>query len=402
MFRLRTSGRGFADQLRQERNTVDVGGSGGAGGLGDGRQYVGKITEMLADAPRRDGAGPAHDERHPQPAFVQIPFMTAELDAGARVLVRRVNAAGMFARREVVGPAVVAAEEDPGFIVESQFVEQRQHLADLTIDHRHHRRVPPRRLGPRTVAILGPGRIPVRNVEVAVRRRVRKVGEERLASMFANELQRGFVNHVLRIRSAVAAAAVARQRNLLAVENQIRGIVRVRMHLIVVAEKDVEAVLLRNAGRVASSAAPFAEAAGRIAALLQHRSDRRLFSPQRSSAAVDAHRGMTRMLAGEQAAARRRTNGRARQQVREAGAFGRQPVDVRRAKVRVPHIAGLVVTQLVDDEVNDVGLRFRGRGSTVKSAGRDQKRTANDDRHRNKLRELRMRGADRGVATAQR
>jgi len=128
------------------------------------------------------------------------------------------------------------------------------------------------------------------------------------------------------------------------------------VHLVVVAVKHVEAVLLRHAGRVAPTASPLAEAARGVASVLEHRGDRRFAGTQRCSTVVRANRGMPRVLAGHQIATQRRTDRRSRQRRREPNPLRRKAVDVRGLDVRIPHVRQLVVRKLVGHDVNDARL----------------------------------------------
>ena len=66
--------------------------------------------------------------------------------------------------------------------------------------------------------------------------------------MLANESLCCIMNDVLRIGLATAATFVPFQWNFFAIADQVRWIERMGMHLVVVAEKRIKTMLLRNAG----------------------------------------------------------------------------------------------------------------------------------------------------------
>src|SRR5205807_2554481 len=91
----------------------------------------------------------------------------------------------------------------------------------------------------------------------------------------------------------------------------------VSMNLVVIAEKQIEAMLFRDAGGAAGTVAPFAEAAGGVAGPLEDRPERLFALAERIEAAVGPDRHVPCVFAREQGAARRGTNGPAGQALRE-------------------------------------------------------------------------------------
>ena len=83
--------------------------------------------------------------------------------------------------------------------------------------------------------------------------------------------------------------AVARQDDFLAVADQIRRVVGVCVHLVVVAVEDVEAVLFWNTRCATPADPPFAKAAGGVAGLLEQLRDGDIVSADGSAAAITAH-----------------------------------------------------------------------------------------------------------------
>ena len=154
----------------------------------------------------------------------------------------------------------------------------------------------------------------------------------------------------------LAAAVVARQRHFLAVTDQIRRVVAVCVHLIVVTEEDIEAVILRHAGRTAPAAAPLAKTTGGIAGLLQQGGDGHFAGAQRRAATVGPNRGVAAVLAGHQHTTSWRTQRGTGQALCEAHPFGGQLIDVGSVEVRMAHVREFVVAQFVRHDVDDVGL----------------------------------------------
>jgi len=99
------------------------------------------------------------------------------------------------------------------------------------------------------------------------------------------------------------AALVAGQGDLLAVLDQIGRVERVRVDLIVVAEKRVEAVFFRDTCGSSAAGAPLAEAACGVPALLEHRGDGRLFGSQWCASVIDANRRMAHVFSGHKSTA---------------------------------------------------------------------------------------------------
>ena len=234
---------------------------------------------MIAHTAGSDLAGPIGNERHPQPTFVKVTLLAPIFQARLGILVGRVYAARVLGRFEVIGAAVVAAEEDKRVSLDSQLLEQSQNFTHLSILHGDHGSVAPGLLGPGLVLVKCPGGVGVGDTEDAVGRRVGQVCEERLPGMLTDELHGRFVNDILRIGLTAGSAVIARERHLLAVADQIRRKVAVRVNLVVVAEEHVETVLFGHAGRVTPTAAPLAEPARGVAERLEHGGDSDLLGP---------------------------------------------------------------------------------------------------------------------------
>jgi hypothetical protein len=81
------------------------------------------------------------------------------------------------------------------------------------------------------------------------------------------------------------------------------------------------------------------------------------------------------VLAGHQRAARRRADRAAGVILREAHAFSRQTVDVRRSESPLPVTAQIAVAQIVSLNEDDVGSGLRRKGRRK----RDENNTGEDD-----------------------
>jgi len=288
-----------AQEFGHDGDAVDVVGRLAAGQFGQRRQDVWEVPEEVARAAGFDVPGPGHDHRDPQAALVQGALLASERHARFRVDVGPVETAGMVLVAEVVHAAVVAAEEDNRVALQAQFLQQGTHLADVPVHHVDHGGVASGRLGPGLVLVKGPRRVVVGDVVDAVRRRDGQVAEERAVLIRPDEFQGLVHDDVVGVGPALAAALVARERDFFAVADDVRGIVRVGVDLVVVAQEDVEAVLLGDAGRPPAAAAPLAEAARGVARALQDGGDGLLLGPERRAAVVLAD-----VFAGHQAAPR--------------------------------------------------------------------------------------------------
>ena len=162
----------------------------------------------------------------------------------------------MIRVHEVRLPAVVAAHEHDGTLIDPQLLQQVENLADLPVDHLDHRRVDLRILRPPLVAgipfevlVFLPGGFVLGNAPQSMRRRPRQVGEEGTVPVGADELQPLPVDEVVGEHfPALPIADVALQGNLFTVSQQVSRVVAMGVHLVVIAEEDVEPVLLRNPG----------------------------------------------------------------------------------------------------------------------------------------------------------
>ena len=235
-------------------------------------------------------------------------------------------------------------------------------------------------LDPLFSLVASPGGVVLGDVEHAVRRGDGEVAKEWLVLVFADELEGFLHDGVLGVGFAGASADVALQWDLLAVAYEVGGVEGVGVHLVVVAEENVEAVLLGHPGGVASAAAPFAEAAGGVTDFLEDGGYGGFARPQGGAAVVGPDGGVAGVLARHQVAAERGAHGGAREGLGEAYAFLGELIDVGRLDVRVPHVGELVVGELVGHDVHDVGL-FLG-GDAGRGAGEEQEEGGSQGFHK--------------------
>src|SRR5262249_21909041 len=140
----------------------------------------------------------------------------------------------------------------------------------------------------------------------------------------------------------------------------------VRVPLAVVAEEQVEAVLVGIALGAGRTQAPLAHRAGGVTLFLEQLGDGDLISGDGLLAlgldlAVVADVGMAAVLARHQATARRSADRRAAVRLGEAHTLRRQPVDVRGANLLLTVAADFVAAQVIREDEDDVRpLRLGG------------------------------------------
>ena len=147
------------------------------------------------------------------------------------------KASGQLLCGKIVSPTVITTENEECVLFDIQLFEQRNTFAHLTINHAHHCGKATGGLRPRLIARETPRRIIDRNVKQPMRWGISQASKERAFRMGADEVHRSLMNHVGRILLALAEALAARKRYLLAGADEIGWVVRVGVHLIVVAKK---------------------------------------------------------------------------------------------------------------------------------------------------------------------
>ena len=157
----------------------------------------------------------------------------------------------------------------------------------------------------------------------------------------------------------------------------------VRVGLVDESEKRVEALLPRRSDAVGFTEAPFADEAGRIAAVAQHARHRHFVGAQglrrvTNLAGVAPHGRVARVFARHQHAPRRRAHRATRVKLRETHPFRSEAIEIRRANLRLAVGPQFPVTEVVGEDENDVGLapqRLRrvGHGSAEETGERSRK-----------------------------
>ena len=131
------------------------------------------------------------------------------------------------------------------------------------------------------------------------------------------------------------------------------------MDLIVVAVKNVEAVIFGYTCRVSTSTSPFTEPACRIPLLFEERSDGQLSGSQRRASIIRSDRRVSRMFTRHQIATQRCADRRTRQGVGESQTLSGKLINPRRFDVPVAHVPEFVIGEFVRHDVNDIRrLRF--------------------------------------------
>ena len=151
--------------------------------------------------------------------------------------------------------------------------------------------------------------------------------------------------------------------SLLPVPPQMRRKERVRLALTQVPEPLVEALLLRRPARTRRTETPFPDQPGCVPRRIEparqsERLRRQCELPLGLHLDVVAHEGVPRVQPRQEHAARRRAHRRARVELREAQAFTREPIQIRRDDLLLPVAAELPVPEVVGHDQDDVGLRL--------------------------------------------
>ena len=217
--------------------------------------------------------------------------------------------------------------------------------------------------------------------------------EEWLCSVFLHKRTRLLEKEIARIRQTFRRVAgpghITDRRNIVGqlhdgvVPPQKIRVVVVRVRLVNKSEKRVEALLPRRTDAVGFTEAPFADEAGRIAAVAQHARHRHFVGAQglrrvTNLAGVAPHGRVARVFARHQHAPRRRAHRATRVKLRETHPFRREAVEIRRANLRLAVGPQFPVTEVVGEDENDVGLapqRLRrvGHGSAEETGERSRK-----------------------------
>ena len=318
-----------------------------------------------------DLAGPAHDERHADAAFVKAALAAAQRgvvgDAVARLVGRRRRLAlgGSRLADQPVRPAVtadaavVAREDEHGVVGELQLRQFGHHPADAFVDAREHRGVGGAVMPPDAGLGLELGDQPGFGLERRVHAEVGQVQQERLILVALDEVD-GLVRQEVR---QVLALRVGRLGRRLKIEMAPRGL-----------DGFVEAALRRVVfGRIAQM--PLPEHRGRITRLLELVGEGvalegelgdvvdRAQRPRPPVEAVDAADGVGAgagaVLAGEEGRSRRRAV-LAMVVVGQPHALRGEPVDVRRFVIPAPEATEVGPAEVVGQHEDDVRRPVRG------------------------------------------
>ena len=308
-----------------------------AGELDAGREQVLEACDVVAHRARGDVTLPPRDRRHADAAVVQRALDAAQW----AVAVLELGVVTSLAMRSVVG-----REQDQRSLAEPQFVDAVDQPADVGIETVDARGETTFRGGP-----VGPLRelSDVRQVHTALAGLVVRVGdrrceveEERPLPVPLDESERLFEEQVLAPdllfgREAGSELAFVRhdvrERHPLFLADQIGREVVVRVCLVEVAEELVEALVVRDPGRVLVAEAPLADEGRRVARVVEDLRDGDVTGLERD-AEVPTDARATRVPAGHQHAPRRRAHGRPRVELREAHALGGHLVESRRRHLR--------------------------------------------------------------------
>ena len=149
------------------------------------------------------------------------------------------------------------------------------------------------------------------------------------------------------------------QRHAGVVPPERSRVVIVCVGLVEVAEEIIKALVVRRGRAVLVAEAPFTDERGVIAGLFEQAGDGAVLGFQ-PDLGIAADGGVAGVLAGHEHAARRRADGGAGVELREAQALRRQPVDVRCGDLLLPVAPEVAVAEIVGEDEDDVGPRIRG------------------------------------------
>ncbi len=286
-------------------------------------------------------AGPASNKRNANSALVHRSLESSQRPAGIEYAV------------ESGRGAIVGAEKDDGFLIDSEALEQIEQFSDVPVDHCIHSRDHFCVVRPIPVFVDFPGGLVFGYLVFAVRRRPGGIAEEGPVLVLADKSQCLLEDSVMRV--ALHTAGRTGHRNPFAVAPQVLGPVIVGVDLVIVSEEFVEALPFGHTGRTDVSEAPLSEAAGGIACFLEDLGDGNILVTQRYSAGIAADAGMAHMQSRHQDAAGRRTDGAAGVGIGETDSFFGHLVDVGRSYLPAAVAAQIGPAHIVHDNKDDVG-----------------------------------------------
>ena len=208
-------------------------------------------------------------------SLIEAALASAELHSTGGVFVRAEKPSRVFRTAKAVLPSIISSEENNGIFAQFEFSEEVNYLTEVVINHGYHGSIVLHVLrdlvilDPRLIAVVFPGGIIAGNIKHAVGWGDREIAEERGVPVFPDEFETLFHNGVMGIGFPSATTSVPGQLHFFAVTDQVRGIKRMSMDLIVVTKKDIEPVFFWNTGRVPASCSPFAKSSGCVTLVLQ-------------------------------------------------------------------------------------------------------------------------------------
>ena len=111
------------DQFRHNRNAVSILNRLAPCNLRQGGHHIGKIPQVITDAPRLNLARPPDSHRNTQASFIEIAFTSTKFHTGLGILIGTMDAARMIRCLKIIITPVIAAEKDDGIIIKFQFLE---------------------------------------------------------------------------------------------------------------------------------------------------------------------------------------------------------------------------------------------------------------------------------------
>lgn len=286
--------------------------------------------------------GRPSEHGHPDPALVEVALVATESAAGIEEV--RVVAGAAFLVR-----TVVPGEEHQRVPSQPELAQPVDDLADLRVQQGDLGRVPFGAVGPRLVLV----RFPAGNRVRRVRQRRVEEEQERFVLVPFDEVQGPPDEQLGRVRDV--RTVVLRVVHPIAVLEQVRRVIVVRVRVGDVPEELVEAALVRMArlSGLFRAEAPLPEARRTVAGGTQRLRERHVLGRQRRlrqvTGRVLSHRAVAAVQAGEQHAPGRRADRPARVAVGEPHALvgqlvqsgGPDPLLAVRAELAEPEIVGL-------------------------------------------------------------
>ena len=242
-------------------------------------------------------------------SFIEAALASAELHSTGGVFVWAEKPSRVLRTAKAVLPSIISSEENNGIVTQVEFGEEVNYLPEVVIDHGYHGGVVLHVLrdlvifDPRLIPVVFPGRVIAGNIKHAMGWGDREIAEEGGVPVFPDEFETLFHDGVMGIGFPGATTSVSGQLHFFAVTDQVRGIKRMSMDLIVVTKKDIESVFFWNTGRVPASGSPLAKSSGCVTLVLQERGDSDFICTKWSASVIRPNRSVTGVLSGHKVAA---------------------------------------------------------------------------------------------------